>query len=138
VATKTEEQRAYQRGYNRGMNRYIDRAQKVVEIARGYQARLTDNDSERMCENCSRWTRGGDSPNADQCKWGVCAADFEWGAEPRMWVDVPPGSPRAIKPQIITQPDFGCRSWLPRGTYIGKHECEPATFMDGRFERVED
>lgn len=113
MTQSADEKRGYQRGYNRGHARAMHFFTRVCEIARRYQTRLTDIDRSRTCQNCDRWTRGAGSPNSEACMWGSCRADFEWSVEARMWVDLPPGSPRDLKPTITTQPNFGCVSWLP-------------------------
>lgn len=101
--TRTDaEKREYMRGYNRGRARYGEHAQRLLHIVQGYRSRLADADSARICQGCDRWTRG--QPN---CQWGICRADFEWSAEPRMWTD-PHDSI-----SIVTQPNFGCVSWIP-------------------------
>jgi hypothetical protein len=115
VAQSADEKRGYQRGYNRAGARYWDRVRRVVEIARGYQQRLTDTDKARTCATCRRWTRGGSAMRNDNaCMWGSCSADFDFAIEARMWSEMPMGSPSNLKPEIITQPEFGCVSWLPR------------------------
>jgi hypothetical protein len=107
MAQSPDERRGYQRGYNRAHSKIASHVQRVIKIARGYRDRLTDTDSARICETCARWKRGGAN-----CMWGACDADFEWGIEPRMWADTNAGESPHRK--IITQPNFGCVSWLPR------------------------
>lgn len=107
--TQTDDQRrAYARGYNRGLKRAYDRITQVIQIAKGYRARLTDT-APRVCGTCSRWLRGDGSNNSAMCKWGSCRADFEFGMEGRMWVDGSWDHPK----KIITSEDFGCMAWLP-------------------------
>lgn len=101
-----EERLAYQRGYNRGRVRISDHIGNILRIARGYRDRLTDINPQHPCDGCMRWTHGGGG-----CVWGRCAADFQWGSEPRMWAEPKSGSATC---EIITTPDFGCVNWLPR------------------------
>lgn len=104
------ERKAYGRGYNRAISRGIDRVQVIASIARGYRDRLTDINSKRRCDACSRWTRGGAN-----CIWGTCAADFDHGTEPRMWAEAYVGEKHADR-AVITTEDFGCVNWLPQLT----------------------
>jgi hypothetical protein len=114
VVQNADEKRGYMRGYSRAGARSWDRVRRVIAVARAYKTRLSDTDTSRICMTCDRWTRGGESSSrAESCKWGVCRADFEWGIEARMWAELPLGAPRSLKPQIITQPEFGCVSWIP-------------------------
>jgi hypothetical protein len=118
MVQSADEKRGYQRGYLRAGSRAWDRVRRVVKIARGYRARLHDQDQSRTCAFCVRWTRGGDPARAAEsaCMWGTCRADFEWDLEPRMWAELPIGAPKNLMPVIVTQPDFGCMSWLPRNS----------------------
>lgn len=103
-----EEKRQYTRGYNRGLARQQNRANRAIEIAKAYRARTGDRETERLCVNCDRWTRGG--PN---CVWGTCRADFEYGLEGRVWAEALVGD-RDVQRSVITSEDFGCVSWIPR------------------------
>jgi len=100
-----EEKRAYAKGYNRANSNHWDRMRRLCDIAKGYRKRLTDTTTERVCATCDRWKRGG-----PQCLWGLCRADFDYGTEPRMWVDTTDRNGAAI----ATTEDFGCPCWLPR------------------------
>lgn len=104
------EKLAYARGYNRGRVRAYGWINKLAALARAYRdMRLTPGEPHR-CDGCRRWTRGGGLRGSEMCQWGVCSADFEWGVEPRMWIDALAGDrPR----EITTSQDFGCASWLP-------------------------
>lgn len=108
---KTEaEKREYARGYNRGRARVSGYAQRAFLLAKRFRGMMRaaesaalgrDNWRSRECQNCERWTRGGDGkPNY---KWGTCRADFmpEVG-EPQMWADS----------EIDTHENFGCVSHL--------------------------
>lgn len=108
-----DEKRGYQRGYNRANSTAWNRVRRVIEVAKGYRARLVDN-SNGSCAECRRWLRGAGQNNSSGCKWGSCRADFECGLEARMWVDLPLGTPRSIKPTITTSEEFGCVNWLPK------------------------
>lgn len=112
----TDEQRGYTKGYYRAGVRAHERLQRVIDIARGYIARLEDRDTARICQNCQRWNRGDGMNNSEGCKWGSCKADFEFSLEPRMWIDAPIGAPRKLVEgmKITTQETFGCVSWIPR------------------------
>lgn len=108
---KTEaEKREYQRGYNRGRARVAGYASRAFRIAERFRNMMRaaeraalgrDNWRSRECQNCERWTRGGDGkPNY---KWGICRADFmsEVGES---WMG-------AVS-QISTHEGFGCVSHL--------------------------
>lgn len=107
MAKTLAERRDYARGYNRGRARGGEWAHRLIQLAKAYRDRAAiPADALRECQNCRRWTRGGPS-----CLWGVCKADFEWGAEPRMWIDTRSGDRER---QIITDETFGCVGWFPR------------------------
>jgi hypothetical protein len=109
VAKTRAEQLEYGRGYNRGIARARDHFKAVIEIAKGYRrAARGERPQESLCKNCNRWKRGEGNAH-----WGRCRADFEWDLEPRMWADAWPAKE---KPEIITQPEFGCVSWIPQQT----------------------
>lgn len=109
VAKTRAEQLEYGRGYNRGVARARDHIKAVIEIAKGYRRAVRgEGPEESLCKNCARWTRG-----EGHAFWGRCRADFEWDLEPRMWADAWPAKEKA---EIITQPEFGCVSWIPRQT----------------------
>ncbi len=111
--TKTRNEKLeYGRGYNRGIVRARDRFQAVIEIAKGYRrAARGEGPVESLCKNCDRWKRGEGNAH-----WGRCRADFEWDLEPQMWADAWPAKEKA---EIITQPNFGCISWIPKPTDTG-------------------
>lgn len=122
MARTAAEAREYQRGYNRAGARHWERLRRVIDIARGYRARLTDASATKTCATCDRWTRGrGAGINASACLWGSCRADFEWSMEPRMWVD----ADKNTVTEIITQPEFGCVSWIPRREIIPPNGSAP-------------
>lgn len=99
------ERRAYARGYNSGVRRRGTLVRALIEIAKGYRARLTDIDTARQCQTCDRWERGHSST-----LWGYCRADFD-ADEPRMWADRFVGD-RPDR-QIVTHEHFGCVNWIP-------------------------
>jgi hypothetical protein len=102
-----QEQLAYKRGYNRARARFAARAWQAVKIAKLYRQQLATAASDRRCDGCDRWTRGG-----KRCLWGRCRGDFEFGAEPRMWADSFAGEHE--QRSVITTEDFGCVNWLPK------------------------
>jgi hypothetical protein len=103
------ERRAYSRGYNRGRTRVWSVFQRVVEIAKGYRARLADVDTQRICATCRRWERG-----CETCHWGYCGLDFEFQVEPRMWPDRRDYQRLDNGVTIATSEQFGCPCWLPK------------------------
>lgn len=106
MSATREERLAYARGYNRANSAASKRAQKCLDIAKGYRERLRDYDTARTCDACARWTRG-----CERCLWGFCNGGFEWGVEGAAWVDTPIG---ARTQQIVTHENFGCINWLPK------------------------
>jgi len=117
VVQSADERRGYSRGYNRAGARYHTRMERVIGIARLYQAKLlgliSDAEAKRTCATCHRWNRGDGLNNAESCKWGTCSTDFVFGLEPRMWIDFPLHHPRTHGAKITTSEDFGCVNWLP-------------------------
>lgn len=116
MAQTTEEKRAYARGYNRCRARGYDYARKLAEIAKGYRDRLADMKTDRSCQSCRRWSRGGRN-----CQWGTCAADFQYGIEPRMWSEKFVDGPYQPA-NISTSQDFGCVNWLPLPSSGGRDD----------------
>lgn len=106
------ERRAYARGYSRGRNRVYATVHRLLQIAKAYRTRLTDVTTGRTCENCRRWKRG-----CATCHWGYCNLDFEFGAEPRMWIDARDLGSRRVAGDlaIATTASFSCTCWLPIG-----------------------
>lgn len=108
MARTAAESREYSRGYQRGrarMQGYADYAFRVARSFRDQAAVLRRsilggcNWTSRECQNCERWTRGGEG-----CRWGTCSADFlAQVGEPMMWTN---GG------QIFTHQDFVCCSHL--------------------------
>lgn len=104
----TEIQRAYQRGYNRGRARASDRANRALEIARGYRAKAALQAPQPRCDTCDRWKRGHPELTV---LWGFCRGDFEY-PEPGMWADTLAGE-RNIDRKVVTHEHFGCVNWIP-------------------------
>ena len=105
-----EEKLAYQRGYSRANSRYWARLREVIRIAKAYRERsATPSDETRRCISCVRWERGG-----EHYLWGVCNAEFERGAEARMWTEALHCNGKYVSGKITTTEDFGCVNWIPR------------------------